>query len=239
MINILIFDDDPAFVQDFRKRLMELPEYSPKSSTIWPVTDVSALSEEMFAKSHLVFLDIDLGEENGINLARKLRRINPEAVLIFVTNFKEYAPEGYEVDAFRYLAKSELDQKLQPYFSDALKVCRGRQQTVDILCEGETVPIPTQALFYIESMGHDQYLYLKGSPRERLRTRWSITELEELLRPHGFLRIHKSFLVNMRYLQSLQSTGAVLTTGKSLPVGARSYRVNKQKFITWQAQQIW
>ena len=94
MINILIFDDDPGFVQDFRKRLMELPEYSPKSISIWPVTEVSALTEDMFSKSHLVFLDIDLGEENGIDLARKLRRINPEAVLIFVTNFKEYAPEG-------------------------------------------------------------------------------------------------------------------------------------------------
>lgn len=238
MINILMIDDDPVFAQDFQKRLMELPEYSPKAISVWLVTDVSALNEDMFSRCHMVFLDIDLGEENGIDLARKLRRINPEAVLIFVTNFKEYAPEGYEVDAFRYLAKSELDQKLQPYFSDALKVCRGRQQTVEILCEGETVSVPTQALVYIESMGHDQYLYLKGSPRERLRTRWSITELEELLRTHGFLRIHKSFLVNMRYLQSLQSTGAVLTTGKFLPVGARSYRINKQKFITWQAQQI-
>ena len=64
-------------------------------------------------------------------------------------------------------------------------------------------------------------------------------QLESLLGPQGFLRIHKSFLVNMAYLQSLQSTGALLSTGQSLPVGARSYRENKQEFVKWQAHQIW
>ena len=51
--------------------------------------------------------------------------------------------------------------------------------------------------------------------------------------------IHKSYLVNMAYLQSFQSTSAVLTIGQTLPVGARSYRDNKQKFVRWQAQQLW
>ena len=60
-----------------------------------------------------------------------------------------------------------------------------------------------------------------------------------LLFPQGFLRIHKQYLVNMAYLRSLQSTNAVLSVGKSLPVGARSYRDIKQKYVKWQAQQIW
>ena len=70
------------------------------------------------AQYGILFLDIDLGKESGIDLARKMRKMNPEAVLIFVTNFSEYAPEGYEVDAFRYLAKSELEKKLPTYFED-------------------------------------------------------------------------------------------------------------------------
>lgn len=52
----------------------------------------------------------------------------------FVTNFSEYAPEGYEVDAFRYLAKSELEKKLPTHFEDALAMCRTRQRKVEILC---------------------------------------------------------------------------------------------------------
>ena len=86
---------------------------------------------------------------------------------------------------------------------------------------------------------HEQCLHLVGWQREKLYTRLTMAQLEELLFSQGFLRIHKRFLVNMIYLQTLQSTGAVLTTGHTLPASARSYRDNKQKFVKWQAQQIW
>lgn len=207
--------------------------------TLRCLTDVSAMSASELTKFDILFLDIDLGDKNGIEMARTMRVHNAEAVLILVTNFSEYAPEGYEVDAFRYLAKADLDQKLPTYFSDALVVCRTRQRKVEIFCEGESMPVPVQALTYVESQGHEQLLHLTGWSREELYTRMTMAKLEELLFPQGFLRIHKQFLVNMAYLQSLQSTGALLTTGKSLKASTRNYRENKQKFVNWKAQQIW
>lgn len=239
MVKILICDDDPTFAQSMFKRILSLPAYSSKSMKLSYLTDIAEMSANTIAQYDILFLDIDLGKESGIDLARKMRKMNPEAVLIFVTNFSEYAPEGYEVDAFRYLAKSELEKKLPTYFEDALAMCRTRQRKVEILCEGESVPIPVQSLAWIESQGREQYLHLVGGCREQLITRLTMTQLEDLLVPHGFLRIHKSYLVNMAYLQSFQSTSAVLTIGQALPVGARSYRDNKQKFVRWQAQQLW
>jgi len=239
MVQILICDDDPVFVRTMSQKIIALPSYSPKSMNLRELTDIPGIKADVLAQCDILFLDIDLGEKSGIDLARAMRKLNPETVLIFVTNFSEYAPEGYEVDAFRYLAKSDLDQKLPAYFSDALAVYRKRIRKVEILCEGESVSIPIQALSYVESRGHEQNLHLVGGPREQLFSRLTMKQLEDLLFPQGFLRIHKSFLVNMAYLQSLQSTGAVLTTGQSLPVGARSYRENKQEFIRWKAQQIW
>lgn len=239
MLKILICDDDPTFAQSMFKRILSLPAYSSKSMKLSCLTDIAEMSANTIAQYDILFLDIDLGKESGIDLARKMRKMNPEAVLIFVTNFSEYAPEGYEVDAFRYLAKSELEKKLPTYFEDALAMCRTRQRKVEILCEGESVPIPVQSLAWIESQGREQYLHLVGGCREQLITRLTMAQLEDLLVPHGFLRIHKSYLVNMAYLQSFQSTSAVLTIGQTLPVGARSYRDNKQKFVRWQAQQLW
>lgn len=221
------------------EKIRALPSYSPKSMHLTCLTDMSALDESALLHCDLLFLDIDLGEQNGLSLARKLRAYNMRTVLIFVTNFKEYAPEGYEVDAFRYLAKSELDNKLSTYFEDALSVCRRYQQTVSIFCKGETVPVSIRTLEYIESLGHEQCLHLTGLPQRQLITRTTMNELEDLLAPRGFLRIHKGFLVNMAYLQSLRSTAAVLSSGKSLPVGARRYQDTKKVFVEWQAQQIW
>ena len=199
MVHILICDDDAAFAQDMAKKIQALPAYSPKSMNVQLLTDVTAMSAGVLTKFDILFLDIDLGNKNGIELARIMREHNAEAVLILVTNFSEYAPEGYEVNAFRYLSKAELDRKLPGYFSDALAVCRTRKRKVEIFCEGESMSVPVQ----------------------------------------GFLRIHKQYLVNMTYLQSLQSTGAVLTTGKSLKASARNYRENQKKFVNWKAQQLW
>ena len=239
MLHILICDDDASFAQAMAKEIQTLPTYSPKSMTLQCLTDVSAMSASELTKFDILFLDIDLGDKNGIELARTMRVHNAEAVLILVTNFSEYAPEGYEVDAFRYLPKAELDRKLPGYFSDALAVCRTRRRKVEIFCEGESMPVPVQALIYVESQGHEQCLHMVGWSKKELYTRLTMAQLEELLFSQGFLRIHKRFLVNMAYLQSLQSTGAVLTTGESLKASARNYRENQQKFVTWKAQQIW
>ena len=120
MVKILICDDDQTFAQSMFKRVLSLPAYSSKSMKLSCLTDIAEMSANTITQYDILFLDIDLGKESGIDLARKMRKMNPEAVLIFVTNFSEYAPEGYEVDAFRYLAKSELEKKLPTYFEDAL-----------------------------------------------------------------------------------------------------------------------
>lgn len=142
-----------------------------------------------------------------------MREHNAEAVLILVTNFSEYAPEGYEVNAFRYLSKAELDRKLPGYFRTHSPYAARANEKLN-LCEGESMSVPVQAISYVESQGHEQCLYMIGWSKEKLYTRLTMAQLEELLFPQGFLRIHKQYLVNMTYLQSLQSTGAVLTTGK-------------------------
>lgn len=238
-LNILICDDDPAFAASLAQKITRLPDFAPKAMRIQTFSDSNSLQQEDFSACDLLFLDIDMGALNGIDLARHMRKTNSETVLIFVTNFSEYAPEGYEVDAFRYLSKAELDRKLPGYFSDALAVCRTRKRKVEIFCEGESMSVPVQAIAYVESQGHEQCLYMIGWSKEKLYTRLTMAQLEELLFPQGFLRIHKQYLVNMTYLQSLQSTGAVLTTGKSLKASARNYRENQKKFVNWKAQQLW
>ena len=94
MVHILICDDDAVFAQDMAKKIRALPTYSPKSMNVQCLTDVNAMSAGELTKFDILFLDIDLGTKNGIELARIMRKHNAEAVLILVTNFSEYAPEN-------------------------------------------------------------------------------------------------------------------------------------------------
>lgn len=235
MLHIVVCDDEAAFAQDLTRKIEALPAFSPRSMRVRCLTDPAALPGE---PCDLLFLDIDLGAVNGIDVARALRRTHPDTVLIFVTNYKEYAPEGYEVNAFRYLAKGELEGKLAPYLEDALALCCARRQTVELVCGGEPVSVPVPALVYIESHGRDQHLHLQGGQRDHLVTHTTLAQLETMLAEQGFLRLHKSYLVNMAFLDTLQSTGARLTDGTLLPVSARSYRASKQRFLAWKGRQI-
>ena len=77
----------------------------------------------------LAFLDIDFGNRRGagIDLARRIRQKRNDTIIIFVTSYVEYAPEGYELRAFRYLLKTDVDTKLELYFSRAFyNQARGR-----------------------------------------------------------------------------------------------------------------
>ena len=76
-----------------------------------------------------------MGDINGMKLARQMRAIHKDFVLIFVTNYGEYAAEGYEVNAFRFLPKLQLAEKLPSYFRQALAACRSRTRTLPHLCE--------------------------------------------------------------------------------------------------------
>ena len=86
MVKILICDDDQTFAQSMFKRILSLPAYSSKSMKLSCLTDIAEMSADTIAQYDILFLDIDLGKESGIDLARKMRKMNPEAVLIFVPN---------------------------------------------------------------------------------------------------------------------------------------------------------
>lgn len=238
-MKILVCDDDKAFAAHLRERLLQQVTTVERWAKVDAVSDPSELSKEALSRYDIAFLDIDMGQTNGMYLARKLREARRDTILIFVTNFVEYSLEGYEVQAFRYLVKSELDTKLTPYVQQALSAFRRERELLRLNCDGEELDISPKNLVYVETASRRLVLHLTGMPRDTLRTRITMTELSELLAARGFLRVHKGFLVNMAYIQRLQSTGVVLSTGEELPVSSRNYSEIKKSYLQWKGQRRW
>ena len=105
-MRILICDDEQKLIDLELSILQEYCRSTNIAATFFTFTD--SLSAGNIGEFDIAFLDIDMEKLNGIELARKLRSKNPTSIIIFVTNFIQYAPEGYEVNAFRYLLKSIL-----------------------------------------------------------------------------------------------------------------------------------
>ena len=128
-LNLLICDDEPAVVEQVSASLRDHCEKSGISAHFYPFSDPGAIKD--LSSYDIAFLDIDMGDSSGIDLARTLRRENPGVVIIFLTNFIQYAPEGFEVQAFRYLLKRDMNEKLIPYFEAASKENRaGIEETL-------------------------------------------------------------------------------------------------------------
>lgn len=177
-----------------------------------------------------------MGDINGMKLARQMRAIHKDFVLIFVTNYGEYAAEGYEVNAFRFLPKLQLAEKLPSYFRQALAACRSRTRTLNVMCEGEGTNIVLDDLVYAEIDERMVKFHMADVSAPVRKSRMALRELENQLEDDGFLRIHNSFLVNMNYISSLQTNGVTLTIGQTLPISLHGYRGIKKKYIVWRGR---
>ena len=187
----------------------------------------------------LAFLDIDMKEMDGLTLARRLRAARPDAVIVFVTNFVQYAPEGYEVQAFRYLLKPTLEEKLVPCFDLAVQELLSRRQSITVRAGGEMVELPLREILYFQSDQRTVTAHLAGDSREACRFYTSITDLARQLEGAGFLRVQRSYLVNMAYIRRFQSDAVELQNGTWLPVSEKYYAQLKQQYLLWKGKTTW
>lgn len=237
MLKILICDDDPVCLEKVHRRVRDICD----TAMIMTHQSQAEIPQSCLSDCGIALLDIDFRgqDHNGIQIAQRLREVNRDAVIIFVTNYVEYAPEGYEVQAFRYLLKSNLDGKLEPYLRDAIEKLQQTRETITVTVSGEPITIRLRDVLYIEAQAHNALIYIQrqtDAQPQRLRIYASLKSLDAQLSPRGFLRIQKSFLANMRRIRRFQSTGAELDNGTVLPVSPKTYTQQKSQYLLWKGR---
>ena len=239
MLRILICDDDMTILEKIRSEVESFFRDSNTRIKIHVFLDANQVSTQILSSCDIALLDIDYenANYNGMDIARKLRAMRRDAIIIFITNFIEYAPEGYEVQAFRYILKKDLNTELKQYIQQAVEQLKLMKETLKIQINGEIIDLPLEDILYLEVQQHNVTAYVKKDVSGKLVREYtfyaSLSELEKKLDNLGFLRIHKSYLVNMRYLKKFQCREASLTNGIILRVSEKSYADNKKKYLLW------
>ncbi len=242
MIRIVLCDDNQQFLASLRANIRNILNAHKIDAEIRIFEDAESIPEHVFASSDIFFLDIDFNKKQytGIDIAKKIRLLRQDSIIVFVTNYIEYAPEGYEVQAFRYCLKSEIHSKLEHYLMQAISKLKSEQEAIQIHVSGETITIPLSDIVYIESQGHTAVIHVQkpGTQNCKLYKFYAtLTSLEQNLSAQGFLRIHKSYLVNMRRMTKFQCTEATLDTGSTLRVSEKNYAEQKKKYLLWKGRQ--
>lgn len=242
LLKILLCDDNPLFLESLRTNIRNILNTHKIGAVIHNFTYAEEIPAHLLSSCEVFFLDIDFHgrEYSGIDIARKIRQSNPSAVIIFVTNYIEFAPDGYEVQAFRYVLKNNINLKLEQYLSQIVTKLKTMQETIQISISGEIMTIPLVDILYIEASKHKVFVHvLKGETQQITSYCFyaTLSSIEEQLSEKGFLRIQKSYLVNMRKLTKFSCSEAVLEDGTTLRVSEKNYAAQKKKYMIWKGRQ--
>lgn len=239
VIRVIICDDDDMFLEKFRNAVVSALNSLNVTAKVHAYNCMEQISDPILSSCNIAFLDIDFAHRqyNGLDIAQKLRCFRKDAIIIFVTNFIEYAPRGYEVQAFRYMLKLDMEKDLNKYLRDAIDRLQSVCETLKIKVNGEIIDIPLKSILYIESQLRQVLIHVQrdstGKTIKKYSCYASLTEMERQLESQGFLRIQKSYLVNMAHLQRFQCKEAMLDNGTMLPVSEKNYSEQKQKYLYW------
>lgn len=237
IINILLCDDDNDFLQRLAKIVSQQPLPKGASIEIIKNSHPASLSDQQLSQYQIMFLDIDMPERSGMDIAKRVRELHLDTIIIFVTNYPQFSLEGYEVRAFRYLLKQEMERKLPVYFRDALSEILHSEKGLHFSVNAESYYVPYSDIVYLGSDQRVIYLYTVKPLRSGDHFYGKMEDLARELAPEGFLRIQKSYLVNMAHIQKLNYDRVILSNGKELSVSRKGYPQIKSQYLAWKSKQ--
>lgn len=175
------------------------------------------LQQKNEAFPNVILLDIELPEMDGITLGKKIKEMNKDVFLVFVTAYIEYAVKGYEAAAFRYLLKPLSLETMRNLLLDIqAEYQKKKRLSLKIKC-GELM-IPLQDIVYFSAEDKYTILYTKT---QHFISDCSLKKYEEELKEYGFFRIHRKYLINLYHHKGIQAGKAVLTQGYMLPISKK------------------
>ena len=165
-----------------------------------------------------------------MELAKKIRAADKSVNLAFLSALKDYVFEGYEVQAFRYLLKPVEEEALFALLS-AVREGLGTEKTYLIAAyDGEKRKFCQNEIRYVEARAHYTALHM-GDGCYELKA--GISSIAEQLSQKEFAFTHRSFLVNLDYVERITRTECILSEGQRLPVSKGAYQALNEKFISY------
>lgn len=220
MIQIGFCDDDLSILSELRVLLDHYRvERNVEITSAAFQSPLELLAEiERGTRFDILLLDVMMPGENGIDTAREIRRYDQSVKIIFLTSSAEFAVESYTVEAYFYQLKPIWEDSFFRLTDSVIAECRRADQRSLILrCKTGISRIDLDQLLYCEVLGRTLLFHLVDGTV--LESTGSMDELARQLTPHeSFLRTHRSFLINMEYIQNISTRAVTLTNLAQIPI---------------------
>lgn len=240
MIKIALCDDEGYF----REKLKDaIADYMIKSGISYHIDMFSSGIEFVdlgigMIQYTIVFLDINMNEMDGIAVAKQIREISNEVFIVFVTAYVNYTLEGYKVDAVRYILKDNknFQNTLDECMNTIIDKLNYKVVKKEFKFNEGVKEISLEKIFYIESRLHKLGFHVMERELKIYTMYETLNQVEKILDGNNFLRIHQSFLVNLKYVKRILRYKAILFNGLELTIPKARYMNVKDNFVVYRGE---
>ena len=220
MLKIALLDDDKTALLISKGAIESF--FQEKSIAISldafssPVNFLAMAKEENY---RLVFLDIDMPELNGLEVGKQLKEFNPQTDIIYLSQREDLVFDTLVLHPFGFIRKSKIIQDfanvLELFVNTSLNT-QSENKKITISSKTGTISADIDSIMYIEGNKNYQTFYLKDG--NIFDARVLMSDLESKLTDHGFIRVHKGYLINYLFVRQIGTNEVTLTNNKVLPL---------------------
>ena len=240
MISIAICDDEPQFQRILKDMVARYMEQLGIAYSLRMFDSGNELVDYCATESELtvIFLDISMDEIDGIETAKRIRAMFEDVYIVFVTAYYKYSLEGYKVNAIRYLIKGDknFEETLEECIDTILERINFNTRTITFDFREGRKEIPVDSIVYMGSSVHTISFFLEGSKKRKYTMTAMLNDVEQMLEDYDFLRIHQSYLVNLKHVKAMKSYQAIMDNGAVLPIPRAKFRALKALFVEYRGE---
>ena len=174
----------------------------------------------------ILLLDIEMGDMDGVEMAKKIRKDNDTIQIIFITGYSDYILEGYEVAALHYLIKPVKEEKLSAVLNRAVDKLTKNEKILHFETNGEMIRVPIYQIRYADVYGN----YVTIHANSDITVKMTLGELEKQL-DERFYRAGRSVIFNLTQISRVTKTQVKLNDGTSVNIPRGAYDGINQEII--------
>lgn len=240
MLRIAICDDEKYFISEM-KEILE--KYLNEKGLSYEI-DTYSSGEDLvdlgvgIIKYNVIFLDISMENLDGMMAAKAVREISRDVFIVFVTAYANYLLDGYKVDAVRYILKKS--ESLVESVYECMDAIQDKMNYKVIwkeynFNEGHK-KVSLEHLLYIESELHKLKFYIQEEELAEYTLYQTLDAIDEELAENDFVRIHQSFLVNMKCIRNVKRYTVTLNNGIQLNIPKARYKYVDELFVAYKGE---
>lgn len=231
MLRIVICDDDIFFTSEIERLLLKIEKEDLLELNIEVFFDGQELVKSILngVSYNIIYLDIKMKYLNGIDTAKKIREIDREVLILYISSYEVYIKQLFEVEPFRFLDKPLDTDYFMDCFRKAYQKILENKQFFLYRFKKEIHSIILNNIFYFESSG--KTIYIKTETKsEKFYGKLNDVEKEIQRSGNTFIRIHHSYLVNFMYIKKINFSEVTLHNGLLLPISERKQKIIRKKY---------